>query len=193
MCAYDRANVGASGKSSGRQTATNSVHDLRALLAAAAVPPPYVLLGASFGGLIATIYAASHPADVQGMVLLDGSLPDDFAVERKVVPADKVEPAPGWQDTLEKIDLAASYSEAQVLLRTHKPPAIPVTYLAIRDIDLPPGYPAAKLTAAIRQQQQTFVRQFKPGQLKYVDAPHYMEPEIPDQIAAEIRAVIATH
>lgn len=192
VCAYDRANVGASGKSAGRQTAMHSVRDLHALLKAAAVPPPYVMLGASFGGLIATLYAANHPADVAGMVLLDGSLADDFAVERKIVPAADVEPVPGWQANQEKIDLPASYREAMALLRTRKPPAVPVTYLAVRDLELPPAYPAEKLAAAIRQQQQAFVRQFKPGQLKYVDAPHYMEPEIPDQIATEVRTVIAT-
>jgi pimeloyl-ACP methyl ester carboxylesterase len=189
VCTYDRANVGSSGKSAGRQTGADSIRDLHALLSAADVPPPYVLLGASFGGLLASLYAASHPADVRGMVLLDASLPDDLDVERRIVGA-TVLPPPGWQEAVEQIDQAATYREAQALVRNL--PAIPVTYLATKTIDLPPSYPAAELTAAIRQTQQTFLDRFSPGRLELVDAPHYMEPEIPDRIATEVHAVIAT-
>ena len=52
VCIYDRANVGNSEAVTGRQTGADSVRDLHALLEAADVPGPYVLLGASFGGLI---------------------------------------------------------------------------------------------------------------------------------------------
>ncbi len=39
--------------------------------------------------------------------------------------------------------------------------------------------------------QAAYVERFSPGVLKRVDAPHYMEPVIPDEIADEVRAVIA--
>jgi pimeloyl-ACP methyl ester carboxylesterase len=45
--------------------------ELHALLAAAGVPGPYVLVGASTGGLIAREYASFYPAEVSGLVLLD--------------------------------------------------------------------------------------------------------------------------
>jgi hypothetical protein len=35
------------------------------------------------------------------------------------------------------------------------------------------------------------VDRFSPGTLKRVDAPHFMEPVIPDQIVEELRGVIA--
>jgi pimeloyl-ACP methyl ester carboxylesterase len=47
------------------------VADLHALLTAAGVPGPYVLVGASTGGLIAREYAATYPAEVSGLVLVD--------------------------------------------------------------------------------------------------------------------------
>jgi pimeloyl-ACP methyl ester carboxylesterase len=41
------------------------------------VPSPYVLAAHSYGGLIARLYASSHPDEVSGMVLID-ALSDGF-------------------------------------------------------------------------------------------------------------------
>ncbi len=43
------------------------------MLKAAKLPAPYLLVGHSYGGLIARLYAFRHPADVAGMLLLDPS------------------------------------------------------------------------------------------------------------------------
>jgi pimeloyl-ACP methyl ester carboxylesterase len=54
------------------------VRELHALLAGARVGPPYVLVGHSYGGRIARVYAKTYPRDVAGMVLIDpGRLDDD--------------------------------------------------------------------------------------------------------------------
>ena len=53
------------------RTAEEAVADLHALLEAASIPGPYVLVGHSFGGLFVRLYAATHPADVVGLVLVD--------------------------------------------------------------------------------------------------------------------------
>jgi pimeloyl-ACP methyl ester carboxylesterase len=52
--------------------------ELEALLAAAAIPPPYVLVGHSFGGLTIRAYAASHPRDVAGFVFVDPAHPEEW-------------------------------------------------------------------------------------------------------------------
>ncbi len=44
------------------------VDDLHALLRAAAIPPPYVPVGHSVGGLLMRLYAASYPEKVAGLV-----------------------------------------------------------------------------------------------------------------------------
>jgi pimeloyl-ACP methyl ester carboxylesterase len=66
VCTYDRLNVGRSDRDPGRHTGTDSVADLHALLAAAGVPGPYLLVGFSFGGLLAIMYAATYPDQVMG-------------------------------------------------------------------------------------------------------------------------------
>jgi len=47
------------------------VEELHALLQAAEVPPPYVLAGHSFGGLLVRAYAVKFPGEVAGLVLID--------------------------------------------------------------------------------------------------------------------------
>lgn len=49
VCTYDRLNVGRSDSDPGRHTGADSVRDLRALLEAAGVAGPSLLVGFSFG------------------------------------------------------------------------------------------------------------------------------------------------
>ncbi len=73
VCAYDRANTGASDGVETPRSLSEAVTDLRALLVSAGVAPPYVLVGHSFGGLLVRLYAAIHPDEVAGIVLVDGT------------------------------------------------------------------------------------------------------------------------
>ena len=73
-CAYDRAEVGWSDPPPHwYRTPDLMAADLHALLAAAGIPPPYVLVGHSIGGIIARRFYAHYPDLVAGMVLVDSS------------------------------------------------------------------------------------------------------------------------
>jgi pimeloyl-ACP methyl ester carboxylesterase len=78
VCRYDRAGQGWSGDAAGPQDGLAVAADLHALLAAAGEPAPYVLVGHSTGGVYAMAYAAQHPEQVAGMVLLDSATPEQF-------------------------------------------------------------------------------------------------------------------
>ena len=70
-CVYDRAGFGFSDPSPRPADAENAVDDLHALLQAAGVAPPYVLVGNSFGGGAAELFTWRHPAEVSGLVLVE--------------------------------------------------------------------------------------------------------------------------
>ena len=48
------------------------------MLARAEIAPPYVLVGHSFGTLVARLFAARHRPDVAGLVLVDPAFPEDW-------------------------------------------------------------------------------------------------------------------
>ena len=70
-CIYDRAGYGFSDPSPRAADAENAVADLHALLQAAGVAPTYVLVGNSFGGGTAELFAWKHPEEVGGLVLVE--------------------------------------------------------------------------------------------------------------------------
>lgn len=70
-CAYDRAGLGSSVGRPGVHDASDDIRDLQQLLFSARIPPPYVLAGHSYGGLLTRLYAHAHPRDVAGLVLVD--------------------------------------------------------------------------------------------------------------------------
>lgn len=76
---YDRAGLGWSDPAvAGPRTAGRAAEELHTLLRAAGVPPPYVLVGHSFSGFTARLYAARWPEEVAGIVLVDPIHPSEW-------------------------------------------------------------------------------------------------------------------
>jgi pimeloyl-ACP methyl ester carboxylesterase len=70
-CAYERAGVGRSAAATGCRQLDDILGDLEALLKAAGVKGPFVLVGTSGGGFLMSAFAARHPDDVAGLVLVE--------------------------------------------------------------------------------------------------------------------------
>jgi pimeloyl-ACP methyl ester carboxylesterase len=191
VCVYDRRNIGLSDQVPGPQTPQDALDDLHGLLAAAKVEPPYVLLGASFGGILAYLYLNTYPDEVVGAVMLDAQFPDELALDSLFPPEDRYEAFDKEDETgtPERISHFKAQTAAQPFIG--KEPDIPLTYLAsgpegydVNDYGLP------EYDKKIIEAQQAYVDRFSPGKRIVVQAPHFMEPAIPDQIVDELREVI---
>jgi pimeloyl-ACP methyl ester carboxylesterase len=84
VCTYDRpgTQLPLPGSSDARPpsvppTSGTFSRELHTLLANANVPGPYLLVGASFGGLLISAFTAHYPADVAGLAFLDAGGPAD--------------------------------------------------------------------------------------------------------------------
>jgi pimeloyl-ACP methyl ester carboxylesterase len=77
-CTYDRAWLGWSDPANTPRTTVAIVDELHALLQAAQIPWPYVLIGHSFGGMLVRAYAAKYPDYVAGLVLVDPLSPREW-------------------------------------------------------------------------------------------------------------------
>ena len=85
-CAYDRAGTGRSVEATGCRGLDDLLADLEALLSVAEIDGPHVLVGASGGGYLMAGFAARHPDEVAGLVLVETPkaitiLPPEVAAE----------------------------------------------------------------------------------------------------------------
>jgi pimeloyl-ACP methyl ester carboxylesterase len=70
-CWYDRAGMGWSDPGPFPNHSDSVARDLHNLLAAANIPPPYVLVGHAMGGFHVRVFRSFYPAEVAGLVLVD--------------------------------------------------------------------------------------------------------------------------
>lgn len=71
VCTYDRAGMGYSDAGPEPRSPVRIADELNRLLKAANVPGPYILVAHSLSGKSARLFAAGHPEEVAGMVLVD--------------------------------------------------------------------------------------------------------------------------
>lgn len=85
---YDRAGLGKSEKSSNSRTSCEMIKELNELLYRVNIKPPFILVGHSFGGVNARLYATEYPEEVGGLILID-STPEDY--REKFLPTMSIE------------------------------------------------------------------------------------------------------
>jgi pimeloyl-ACP methyl ester carboxylesterase len=72
-CIYDRSGYGWSDYGPRPRNSRRIAYELGLLLDEANISPPYILVGHSFGGFNLRLFAASHPDDIAGLILVESS------------------------------------------------------------------------------------------------------------------------
>lgn len=208
VCYYDRANRGHSDPTPRPRSAQDSVADLHALLDAAAIPRPVVLVGHSLGGLIVRLYAHQYPHDVAGLVLVDSMHEDQFErIGPRLFPPFPGEPqeltelrsfwTTGWRDPTkneEGVDFLASQAQAHAIDSLGDIPMLVLT--AHTFLRAAPPVPAAQQAAAQLQtlwqemQRQLIQQSSNATQILVENSGHFIQREQPEVIVAAIKQVL---
>ena len=114
VCTYDRAGTGTSDARPNAMHVTGMLEadELHRLLERAAIRPPYVVVGHSYGGFVSRLFAARYPDETAGLVLLDSSHEDEIEPYRRFY-GDA--PEGDWVDGGDLVDIDAT---ARALRRT---------------------------------------------------------------------------
>lgn len=182
--AYNRPGIGQSSKPAVPQTGMEGVEALRELLDALAVPPPYVLVGHSLGGLVVNLFARLYPEEVAAVVLLEATAPDDVrllprfenrvqrwlkGLTRRLLPPHPFDDTEQLDATLAELDAAPPFPPLPLLVVTGARPAL--TWAT----------PRALLAARARHQQALASLSPLGRQVMAVNSghfPQFSEPEL---------------
>lgn len=84
--ALDRPGYGDSASTSAPRDPCQAARELHAALRDAHVPPPYLLVGHSLGGLYQVVFARLYPQETAGLLLLDPTHPEHWATLQRDSP-----------------------------------------------------------------------------------------------------------
>ena len=186
---YDRAGYGASSNASDTRSAVEVVGDLRALLQAAGIKPPYVLVGHSLGGLYMQYFARNFPGEVQGLVLVESSHWDQQARMARGSPC-----------------TASMVSAMVALMAPHMHAEFDGSLVAERQVRASPALtniPAVVLTATKRNflergkfaetwygLQKEMAATYHAEQVIAARSGHYIQEDEPDLVVAAVRKML---
>jgi pimeloyl-ACP methyl ester carboxylesterase len=209
VCAYDRPGTTRAQAEGGISrsdpvpqpvTPSRSVAELHALLEAAGQTGPYVLAAHSYGGIVARLFASTHPTEVAGMVLVDSFSPElreamgdhwPSWITWNTTPAAIVEDYPDY----ERVDFDAALDE--IVANRVVPPMPLVVLTADKPYPPPtqPGLPADihTVTRAAQDESQRQVAQLVPGaeHITETDSGHDIMLENPVLVSDAILDVLA--
>jgi pimeloyl-ACP methyl ester carboxylesterase len=212
VCAYDRPGtyllpdaLSRSDAVAMPRSARDIVLDLHALLRAAHVPGPYVLVGHSFGGMVARLYATTYPRRIAGLVLIDAQNEDFIAAYKEfLTPAQYLAavlnpgPPPGLENYSAVERLSIEVSAAQMRQAQADTPLRTMSLVVLshsRDLPnpfgFPPDWPIEALERAFQDSQDTLAG-LVPGARHVIAAKsgHYIQLDQPRLVTDEIRWVV---
>jgi pimeloyl-ACP methyl ester carboxylesterase len=204
VCAYDRPGTILQGDGVSKRsdpvpmprTASAMVAELHALLHAARIPGPYVLVGHSLGGLLVRLYASTYPGEVAGLVSIDAT---SEWLRELLTPAQwsflvrgTLEPA---RPDAETVDLDASLDEMLRAKAAHPlRPTMPLVVLSAGlPQELPPGFPDPATLQRVTQGAQNELGRLVPYARHIIarKSGHYIQLAQPRLVTNSVRSVLS--
>lgn len=103
---YDRAGSGWSPPGPKPRDARQVAIEIHTALRNAGVPPPYILVGHSFGGPMNRVFAGMYPGDVAGLVLVDPTQEEFIAWNQTNHPTDAEKHDDEWKNVMASLEQA---------------------------------------------------------------------------------------
>jgi pimeloyl-ACP methyl ester carboxylesterase len=189
---YDRAGLGRSDKAATPRTCRDIIADLKALLTAASLPAPYVLVAHSWSGINARWYASVYPAEIAGLVLVDAVHEDKYAQFTRSMPPEQAERMwasvkdPAKND--ENIDRLASIAQLKAVERKWEFPLVVLTRNAA---DVEPGVAPDPLDVIETTLQREFLKLSSDSkQIIARHNDHFLNVSEPELVIDAIRQVV---
>jgi pimeloyl-ACP methyl ester carboxylesterase len=195
VCVYDRAGVGKSDPAPRPRDGRQVVDDLHSLLAKSSERPPYVLVGHSFGGLFAVMYAGSYPEEVAGMVLVDSSHEDQTRrFEALMTPEQLRQSRERRANNAEGVNTSDERERVRALnWRTDIPVVVLVHGMVTKDMT-PPGWSdeqVARRELVWRELQNDLARRSPRGRVVIAArSGHYIQSDQPELVVSAVREVV---
>jgi pimeloyl-ACP methyl ester carboxylesterase len=200
VCAYDRLGVGGSGKPPKSQTFEDMAQTLDGVVTELKLERPVVLVAHSLGGMVAATWAAEHPKDAAGIVMVDATGPGYPQRLLDLLPRSGrsagAQLRDGYESLLrparnaEHLDGRQAFRQVEELAPIV---GVPMTLLTHSVIDLGDVRPqvAADLESFWEEGQNRWLRLASQARVERVDlAGHAIQKDRPDVVIERIRELV---
>jgi pimeloyl-ACP methyl ester carboxylesterase len=216
VCSYDRSGTAWSHDAGPQHGLSKAADDLDHLLMASGEPPPYMLVGHSWGGWVITVYARRHLENVAGIVLVDSSVGFDPPVIEKMPEPKSGGPPTGpltmkkstdgddpfkqlpsnvyetylWTQSLPRLDDVDDPDEPLATVQAATRGDFPLDSRPLVLIAARHGGPLGEETAKGKQIRSEVLRLSRKSWVLYANSGHYVHLEEPDTVVTAVREVM---
>jgi pimeloyl-ACP methyl ester carboxylesterase len=203
---YDRAGRGASAPAADVRTVPDMLDDLNALLEASGARAPFLVVGHSFGGVLARAFAKARPRETCGLILAESMHPRQFDLLGPLFPKpadDDAKPLAemrtfwqtGWRQTdstAERVDFVRALAADDISAGSLK--NLPVRVLSAASFDAAPFIDEDarhRLQARWNELQRELVSISNDSESIFLEqSGHFIQRDQPDAIAHAVLAML---